>query len=75
MFRLLLPSSRRSFNNTKDENIKRFHSSYFFQFNSIQFNGYLLTRRLKSTSAYYKASTKAEIEHKNGTNTQKQNTN
>jgi hypothetical protein len=33
-------------------------------FNSIQFNRYLLTCRLNSTSANYKASTKAQIEYK-----------
>jgi hypothetical protein len=32
--------------------------------NSIQFNGYLLTCRLNSTSANYKASTKAQIKLK-----------
>jgi hypothetical protein len=37
--------------------------------NSIQFNGYLLTCRLNSSSANYKASTKAQIKHKNNTNT------
>jgi hypothetical protein len=41
---------------------------------SVQFNGYLLTCRLNSTSAYYKASTRTQIKH-NSTNTQKQNTN
>jgi hypothetical protein len=35
---------------------------------------YLLTCRLNSRSANYKASTKTEIKHKNSTNTQKQNT-
>jgi hypothetical protein len=37
------------------------------QFNSIQFNGYLLTCRLSSTSANYKASTNKT---QNSTNTQ-----
>jgi hypothetical protein len=36
----------------------------------IQFNRYLLTCRLNSTSPYYKASTKTQIEHKNSTNTE-----
>jgi hypothetical protein len=31
---------------------------------SNQFSGYLLTCTLKSTSAYYKASTKTQIKHK-----------
>jgi hypothetical protein len=53
-------------------------SSYLFKFwlnsihfNSIQFNGCFLTRR--RNSAYYVASTKTQIRHKNNTNTQKQN--
>jgi predicted Holliday junction resolvase-like endonuclease len=40
----------------------------------IQFHGYVLTCRLNSSNAYYKASTKTQIKHKNSTNTQKQNT-
>ena len=38
----------------------------------IQFNGYLLTDRLNSKSAYDKASTKTEIQRKYNLNTQKQ---
>ena len=40
----------------------------------MQVNGYVLTCRLNSSNAYYKASTKTKIKHKNSTNTQKQNT-
>jgi hypothetical protein len=40
--------------------------------NSSQFSGYLLTCRLNSTSASYKASTKTQIKHKNSKNTQDQ---
>ena len=36
----------------------------------IQFNGYLLTCRLNSTHANYKASTKTRIKQKNSRNTQ-----
>jgi len=32
-----------------------------WKFSSVQFNGYVLTFRLNSTSAYCKASTKTEI--------------
>jgi len=42
--------------------------------NSIQFNGYLLTCRLNSTSVYCIVSTKTQIKHKNSTSTQKDNT-
>jgi len=35
----------------------------------IRFSGYLLTCRLKNTSAYCKTSTKSQIKHKNSTNT------
>jgi hypothetical protein len=35
------------------------------QFKSVEFSGYLLTCRLNSTSAYYKASTKTQIKHQN----------
>ena len=35
---------------------------------------WVLTCRLNSTSAYYKANIKTQIQHKNGTNTQKQST-
>jgi hypothetical protein len=44
------------------------------QFNSVQFNRYLLTCRLSSTSDNYKGSTKTQMQHKNSTNTQKQST-
>jgi hypothetical protein len=44
------------------------------QFGSVKFNGCLLKCRLNNTRAYYKASTKTQILHKNCTNTQKQNT-
>jgi len=37
---------------------------------SVEFSGYLLKCRFKSTSAYYKASTNTQIKHKNSTNTQ-----
>jgi hypothetical protein len=36
---------------------------------SPQLNGYLLTCRLNSIGAYYKASTKTQIKHKYSTNT------
>jgi hypothetical protein len=39
----------------------------------IQFNRYLLTCRLNSTIANYKARTRTQIQHKNNTNTQKRN--
>jgi hypothetical protein len=43
-------------------------------FISLQLNGYLLTCRLNSIGAYYKASTKTQIKHKYSTNTKtKQN--
>jgi sortase (surface protein transpeptidase) len=40
----------------------------------IQVNGYLLSCRLNSTSANYKASTRTQIKQDNSTNIQKQNT-
>jgi hypothetical protein len=41
----------------------------------IPFSGYLLTYRLNNISVNYKASTKTQIKHKSGTNTQKQTLN
>jgi len=43
------------------------------KFNSIKLV-FLLTRRLNSTCAYYKARTKTQIKHENSTNTEKHNT-
>jgi hypothetical protein len=41
----------------------------------IIINRYLLTCRLNSKNAYYKASTKTQIQHKNNTNNTKQTLN
>ena len=40
----------------------------------MQFTVYWVTRRINSTSAYYKASTKTQTKHENSTKIQQQNT-
>ena len=39
--------------------------------NSVEFNGYFLKYRFKSTSAYHKANINTLTQHKNSTNTHK----